>query len=67
MTASLVSTAMGPELKLSPSGIAAIEADHFMKCPGWGEWFDMRDLGQVLAHIHDEERDFRRFLLDLQT
>jgi hypothetical protein len=36
---------------------APTEADQFMKCPGWGEWFDMRDLGQVRAHIHDEEID----------
>jgi hypothetical protein len=26
-----------------------------MKCPGCGEWFDMRDLGQVLAHFHDAD------------
>jgi hypothetical protein len=24
-----------------------------MKCPGCGQWFDMRDLGQVLEHVHD--------------
>jgi CRISPR/Cas system type I-B associated protein Csh2 (Cas7 group RAMP superfamily) len=36
-------------------GIAKTEVDHFMKCPGCGEWFDMRDLGQVLAHVHDAE------------
>jgi hypothetical protein len=24
-------------------GTAQSEADHFMKCPGCGEWFDMRD------------------------
>jgi hypothetical protein len=29
--------------------------DHFMKRPGCGQWFDMRDLGQVLAHVHDAE------------
>jgi hypothetical protein len=29
-----------------PDGIARTEADHFMKCPGCGQWFDMRDLGQ---------------------
>jgi len=28
------------------------EADHFMRRPGCDEWFDMRDLGQVLAHVH---------------
>jgi hypothetical protein len=26
-----------------------------MKCPGCGEWFDMRDLGQMLADVHDAE------------
>jgi hypothetical protein len=26
-----------------------------MKCPGCGEWFDIRDLGQVLAHAHEGE------------
>jgi hypothetical protein len=26
------------------------DADHFMKCPACGGWFDMRDLGQVLEH-----------------
>ncbi len=26
-----------------------------MKCPGCGEWFDMRDLGQVLAHVHGKD------------
>jgi hypothetical protein len=30
--------------------IARTEADHFMKCPGCGAWFDMRDLGAVLDH-----------------
>jgi hypothetical protein len=38
-----------------PDGVAETEADHFMKCPGCGEWFDMRDLGQVLAHVHEAE------------
>ncbi|SHG50290.1 hypothetical protein [Bradyrhizobium erythrophlei] len=36
-------------------GIAESDADHSMRCPGCGEWFDMRDLSQVLAHIHDAE------------
>ena len=40
---------------IDADGIARTEADHFMKCPGCGEWFDMRDLGQVLAHAHDSE------------
>jgi len=38
---------------VDPDGVAQTEADHFMKCPGCGEWFDKRDLGQVLAHVHD--------------
>jgi hypothetical protein len=24
-----------------------------MKCRGCGEWFDMRDLKQMSAHVHD--------------
>jgi hypothetical protein len=36
-------------------GLAETEADHFMKCPGCGEWFDMRDRGQILVHVHDTE------------
>jgi CRISPR/Cas system type I-B associated protein Csh2 (Cas7 group RAMP superfamily) len=35
------------------NGIARTEADHHMKCPACGQWFDMRDLGQVAGHIHD--------------
>lgn len=27
------------------------ERRHFMKCPGCGRWFDMRDLGQVAEHV----------------
>jgi hypothetical protein len=26
------------------------EADHFMQCPGCGEWIDMRDLGMAYQH-----------------
>jgi hypothetical protein len=29
-----------------PQNVAA----HFIKCPICGDWIDMRDLGQVLAH-----------------
>jgi hypothetical protein len=35
--------------------VAEAEADHFMKCPGCVEWFDMRDLDQLLEHVHDAE------------
>jgi hypothetical protein len=40
---------------VDPDGLAVTEADQFMKCPGCGEWFDMRGLDQVLAHVHDAE------------
>jgi hypothetical protein len=43
-----------------PDGVAETEADHFMKCPGCGEWFDMRDLDQLLAHVHDAEIEIMR-------
>jgi hypothetical protein len=42
-------------LGYDPDGIAETEADNFMKCPGCGEWFDMRELGQVIQHVHDAE------------
>jgi hypothetical protein len=49
-------------------GAAQTEADHFMKCPGCGEWFDMRGLGQVLAHVHDHGIEISEgFYLDLLT
>jgi hypothetical protein len=35
---------------LRRDGVAETEADHFMNCPGCGEWFDMRDLSAVLDH-----------------
>ena len=40
---------------IDPDGVTETEADHFMKCPGCGEWFDMRDLDQLLTHVHDAE------------
>jgi hypothetical protein len=36
-------------------GVAQTELDHFGNCPVCGALVDMRDLAQVLAHIHDEE------------
>jgi hypothetical protein len=38
-----------------PDGVAETETDHFMKCPGCGEWFDMRELDQLLKLVHDSE------------
>jgi hypothetical protein len=31
------------------------ETDHFITCTICGETFDMRDLGQVLDHLHGQE------------
>jgi len=36
------------------NGIARTEADHHMKCPACGQWFDMRDLRHVAEHVHDD-------------
>ena len=36
-------------------GNAQTEADHYMKCPERGDWFDMRDLAQLFWHAHDAE------------
>jgi hypothetical protein len=36
---------------IGPDGVAETEADHFGNCP----YIDMRDLEQVLAHVHDGE------------
>jgi len=36
-------------------GIAQTELDHFGNCPVRGALVDMRDLAQVLAHVHDVE------------
>lgn len=36
-----------------PDGVT--EADHFATCPGCGQWFDLRDLDQILVHFHDAE------------
>jgi hypothetical protein len=40
------------------TGVA--EADHFMKCPCCGEWSDLRDLDQLLAHVHDAEIEYAK-------
>jgi len=39
---------------MTKPGQARTEADHHMKCPACGQCFDMRDLGQVAEHIHDD-------------
>lgn len=42
-------------LGFDPDGIAETEPDHFGNCPVCGALVDMRDLGQMLAHVHDAE------------
>jgi hypothetical protein len=39
-------------------GVAKTELDHFGNCPVCGAYIDMRDLGQVLEHIHDGEIEY---------
>jgi hypothetical protein len=35
--------------------VAETKIDYFGNCPVCGALVDMRDLGQVLAHVHDAE------------
>jgi hypothetical protein len=41
-----------------PDGIAQTELDHYGNCPVCGALLDMRDLAQILAHVHDAEIGF---------
>ena len=50
-------TALPRNNGIDADGVAQTEADHFVKCPGCDQWFDMRDLGQVLEHVHGEESE----------
>jgi hypothetical protein len=36
-------------------GVAETEADYFGNCRVCGAYLDMRDLTQILAHVHDAE------------
>jgi hypothetical protein len=38
-----------------PDDVAETEADHFGNCPVCGAYLDMRDLGQLVVHMHDQE------------
>jgi hypothetical protein len=33
------------------------ESDHFIRCPVCGKMLDMRDLGDVLDHLHGQETE----------
>jgi hypothetical protein len=37
------------------NGIARIEADHHMKRPACGQWFECAISVKVVEHIHDSE------------
>jgi hypothetical protein len=34
------------------------ELEHFIQCPVCGEWFDCRDLGAAMSHLHDGPEDY---------
>ena len=38
-----------------PDSVAQNRGRHFGNCPVCGALIDMRDLGQILAHVHDAE------------
>jgi hypothetical protein len=38
-------------------GVAQKELDHFGNCPVCGALVDMRDLGQLLEHVHGQNID----------
>ena len=38
-----------------PDDVAETEADHFGNCPVCGAYLDMRDLGQLVVHMHDQD------------
>jgi hypothetical protein len=40
---------------IDADGVAKTELEHFGNCPVCGAFVDKRDLGQVLAHVHDAE------------
>jgi hypothetical protein len=55
---------------IDADGIAETKANHFGNCPVCGAYLDMRDLTQMLAHVHDAEIDFRngdRFSASVRT
>jgi hypothetical protein len=41
--------------KSPDNDIAEVEIDHSGNCPVCGALIDMRDLAQLLAHVHDAE------------
>lgn len=52
-------TKAGGHRGIDPDGVAETEADHFGNCPICGALLDMRDLTQVLAHVHDAKIEVR--------
>ena len=44
-----------PRNSIDADGVAETEADHFGNCPVCGALIDMRDLGQLLVHVHNAD------------
>jgi hypothetical protein len=42
---------------IDADGVVQTEVEHFGNCPVCGALVDMRDLAQVLAHVHDAKID----------
>jgi hypothetical protein len=40
---------------IDADGVAETLSGHFMKCPVCSQRFDMRDLAEVVEHVHDNE------------
>src|SRR5258707_935069 len=50
-----VTSALGYIAGSYPDAVAETQADHFGNCPVCGALLDMRDLGQVIEHVHDAD------------
>jgi len=48
-------TQFGKYRGVDADGVAQTDADHFGNCPVCGAFVDMRDLAQVLDHVHGVE------------
>jgi hypothetical protein len=46
-----------PTPQIDADGVAKSDAGDHMKCPACGQWFDMRDVGHVIEHIHDGPKE----------
>jgi hypothetical protein len=44
---------------IDADGVAQTDADHLVACSECGEWFDMRDLAKMFAHLHGAEIEIK--------